>query len=118
MNASDVLASVAKRSELTSPNPPKLPSPEMESDELFGQNMAHLVKEIPDAMCKEMAKLECQQIIFKCRFQSQHWQMPERHNHFGPATAPSSIPPRYPYQQSQQITSPYLPSQQILAPCV
>ena len=42
--------------------------------------------------------------------------MPERQNRFGPARAPSSIPTRYPYQQSQQITAPYLQSQQILAP--
>ena len=44
LQASDVLASVAKKSELTSPNPPKL-----DSDELFGQSMARLVYEIPGA---------------------------------------------------------------------
>ena len=91
LQASDILASVAKR-----PNLPDSPQPD--ADDLFGQTMAKLIKEIPDDMTKEMAKIECQQVIFRYRFS------PQQNNNFGssqsvrPLFTPPPMPRSYSYQ--------------------
>ena len=42
-----------------------------DADDLFGKTVAKLTKRIPDELMKEMAKIECQQILFRYRFQQQ-----------------------------------------------
>ena len=59
MQASDVLASISKRPK------PAVPEPREGSDVLFGKTMTRLIKEIQNLICKEMAKIECHQLLFR-----------------------------------------------------
>ena len=74
LQATNVLASVTNNNK-KSPATPKTPQraiPDMDIvDELFGTSIARQVANIKDPMLKEAAKIECQQVVFKYRFQSE-----------------------------------------------
>ena len=74
LQATKVLASVTSNNQ-KSPATPKTPQraiPDMDIvDELFGTSIARQVANIKDPMLKEAAKIECQQVVFKYRFQSE-----------------------------------------------
>ena len=72
--SSSVMQSVAKHLNQR-PVPASQPAREGDEDELFGKIMARLVKGISNDMVKEQVKLECQQLLFRYRFQHiQHHQ--------------------------------------------
>ena len=104
--ASSVLKSVATNRRQPSPALPPTPIREDDTDELFGKTMTRLIKGVTNEMQKEMAKIECQEIIFRYRFASQqHLPPPAFSAASNPSTASSSSisPPLYsnnPYPDS------------------
>ena len=98
MSCTDLISSVAKKqnNEQSTDSSKQIE----DKDLLFGKTMAAMVKEIPDGMQKEMAKLECQQILIRYRFNPQ--PQPE-HPLPQPSQYSQSQPnqyPRQPYQYS------------------
>ena len=52
------------------PHPPQLPKIHRISViTLFGKTMSQMIKAIPDGISKEMAKIDCQQVLLRYRFQ-------------------------------------------------
>ena len=103
--ASSVLKSIETNRMQPSPALPPIPIREDDADELFGKAMTRLIKGVTNEMQKEMAKIECQQIIFRYRFTSQqHLSPPAFSAASNPSTASSSSisPPLYsnPYPDS------------------
>ena len=70
MQVSGALASISKRPPPTqiihTPSHPPPPR-EYDSDALFGKTMALMTKQIKDEMAKDMAKIECQQVMLRFR---------------------------------------------------
>ena len=62
------------------PVPASQPAREEDEDDLFGKTMARFVKGISNEMAKEQAKLECQQLLFRYRFQ--HIQQHQNQTNF------------------------------------
>ena len=61
LSCTKVISSVAKRQNISAG--PINETITDDPDVLFGKTMALMAKEIPDGMQKEMAKLECQQVL-------------------------------------------------------
>ena len=93
-------------------------------DVLFGKTMPIMAKEIPDGMQKEMAKLECQQVLIRYRFQQtqnfylqqQAYQQQTSRSLFpSQGSFSNNIPSQKPYHPPQ--TQNYQqPSQQLYSP--
>lgn len=72
MQVSGALAAISKRPPPTQiihtpSHPPPPPPREDDSDALFGKTMALMAKQIKDEMAKDMAKIECQQVMLRFR---------------------------------------------------
>ena len=110
MQACGALATISKRPKPNIPVP-AVPTPPDDADELFGKMISRLVKEIHNQMNKEIAKIECQQILLRYRFQtSQHsatqpQQYNQVQNNFSPPAPLSTQPQQYSQLQSN-CTSP------------
>ena len=68
LKCSEVISSV-RRANVPPPAPVTQDSSKCDADTLFGKTMSQMIKAIPDGISKEMAKIDCQQVLLQYRFQ-------------------------------------------------